>query len=149
MTLKFKKLNAEAIVPQNATDGSAGYDLHACIAAPVTIRAGETVKIGTGFAMALPNGDCAAFVYARSGLALKNGIVPSNCVGVIDSDYRGEIAVGIRNYSAEDFVVHSGDRIAQMVIAPVLHPQWCECDDLTDTARGERGFGSSGVSARN
>lgn len=145
MILRVKKLREGAIIPEHATEGSAGYDLHACMDEPVTIGAGETVRINTGLAMALPDELCAAFVYARSGLANKNGIVPANCVGVIDSDYRGEIAVGVRNYSAVPFVVSPGDRIAQMVIAPVLHPQWCECGELDDTERGESGFGSSGV----
>ncbi|RPF43115.1 deoxyuridine 5'-triphosphate nucleotidohydrolase [Hydrogenoanaerobacterium saccharovorans] len=145
MTLKIKKLREGAQIPQNATGGSAGYDLHACIDAPVTIAAGQTCKIGTGLAIALPNAECAAFVYARSGLGIKHGIVPANCVGVIDADYRGEIIVGLTNYSSQAFTVNPNDRIAQMVIAPVLHPKLEECTALDDTERGEGGFGSTGI----
>ncbi|WP_312643927.1 dUTP diphosphatase [Hydrogenoanaerobacterium sp.] len=145
MTLKIKKLRDGAHIPQNATDGSAGYDLHACIEEPITIEAGQTCKIGTGIAIALPDASCAAFVYARSGLGIKHGIVPANCVGVIDSDYRGEIIVGLINQSSAAFTINPHDRIAQMVIAPVLHPEIEECTELDDTNRGEGGFGSTGV----
>lgn len=144
MTVNVKKLREGAQMPRNATDGSAGYDLCACIEKPVVVQPGETVKIPTGFAMALPCADYAAFVYARSGLGIKHGIVPANCVGVIDSDYRGELIVGLINQSHNAFTINAGDRIAQMVIAPVLHVDLVECETLTETERGVGGFGSTG-----
>lgn len=145
MELRIKRLSEAAILPQNATPQSAGYDLHACISQPVTLLPGATEKIPTGLAISLPNGDCAAFLYARSGLAVKSGVAPANCVGVVDADYRGEIIVGLHNHSALPFTVQPGDRIAQMVIAPVLHPALVECAELDETQRGAGGFGSTGV----
>lgn len=147
MILNVKRLREGALIPHCATEQSAGYDLHACLSAPVTLSAGATEKIPTGIAIALPDGGCAAFIYARSGLAVKSGIAPANCVGVVDADYRGEIIVGLHNHSGEPFTVQPGDRIAQMVIAPVLHPAFVECAELDDTARGAGGFGSTGVCA--
>ncbi|MDD2955770.1 MAG: dUTP diphosphatase [Oscillospiraceae bacterium] len=143
MTLKIKKLRQKAAVPATATPGSAGYDLSACIDSPVEIPAGETRTIPTGIAIALPSRDWGAFVFARSGLGIKKGIVPGNCVGVIDSDYRGEILVGLHNHSAESYTVLPGDRIAQMILLPVGHFEVEECEDLEDTARGSGGFGST------
>lgn len=144
MVLQVKKLREGAQLPQNATAGSAGYDLHACLEVPVVLAPNEIVKIGTGIAIALPNDDCAAFIYARSGLGVKFGVVPANCVGVIDSDYRGEIIVGLQNHGSAAFTVNHGDRIAQLVIAPVLHPALEECGELAGTERGAGGFGSTG-----
>ena len=142
--MKIKKLSANAVMPKRATNGSAGCDLSACLTEPVTIAMGETAKIGTGIAIALPNSGCAAFIYARSGLGVKNGIVPANCVGVIDSDYRGELIVGLKNFGTEPFTIKHGERIAQMVIAPVYTPMFEESESLDETPRGENGFGSSG-----
>lgn len=102
------------------------------------IHPGQTVKIPTGIAIQLPSAGLAAFVYARSGLGTKHGIVPANCVGVIDSDYRGEIMVSLANHSDQNFAVSPGDRIAQLVVAPVLRPVWEETDSLEDTQRGAR-----------
>lgn len=142
-TLRIQRLRRDAVIPERATQGSVGYDLSACIDAPVTIAPQETARIGTGLAIALDQG-FAAFLYARSGLGVKSGIVPANCVGVVDSDYRGEIVVGLRNCSAMPFTVKNGDRIAQMVIAECALPQLLVCDALDDTPRGSGGFGSTG-----
>lgn len=144
MRLSVKKLRDGAEIPENATTGSAGYDLCACLDQSVVIAPGETCKVGTGIAIALPDENCAAFLYARSGLGVKHGIVPANCVGVIDADYRGEIIVGLTNHSQVAFTVNHRDRIAQMVIAPVFHPEVIECTELDDTERGAGGFGSTG-----
>ncbi len=144
MKLMVKKLREGAVLPKRATAGSAGHDLYALLDEPVTIRPGGLVKIPTGLAIALPSPDCAAFVYARSGLAIKFGIAPSNCVGVIDSDYRGELIVGLTNHSAQPYTIQNGERIAQMIIAPVIMPEIVECETLDDTERGEGGFGSTG-----
>ena len=145
MDLKVKKLRETAVLPKRATPGSAGSDLYACLEAPVLIKPGETQKIPTGIAIALPGPGYAAFLYARSGLGIKNGIVPANCVGVVDADYRGEIIIGLHNHSSEAFTVRPDDRIAQMVIAPVLLPEFVECGELGETERGVGGFGSTGL----
>lgn len=144
MKLCVKRLRDGAVLPMRATEGSAGHDLYALLDEPVTVRPGGLVRIPTGIAVALPCPDYAAFVYARSGLAIKFGIAPSNCVGVIDSDYRGEVIVGLTNHSSEPYTIQTGERIAQMIIAPVVLPEIVECDTLDDTARGAGGFGSTG-----
>ena len=144
MELKIKKLKENAKIPQRATNGSAGMDLYACIAESVTLAAGQLTVIPTGIAIELPDNTCAAFLYARSGLGVKHGICLSNGVGVIDSDYRGEVCVGLCNVSDKPYVIEPFERVAQMVIAPVLTPDITEVDELSDTARGEGGFGSSG-----
>lgn len=141
--LKLKRLRSSARIPANATPGSAGYDLCADLDSPVTIPARRMVKIPTGLAMAIEPG-YAGFVFARSGLGIKHGIVPANCVGVIDSDYRGEVIVGLYNHTDEPFVVEPGDRIAQLVLLPVHTPEIAECTELGETSRGEGGFGSTG-----
>lgn len=141
--LKIKRLRPSARIPQNATPGSAGYDLCADLDVPTAIPARRTVKIPTGLAMAIEPG-YAGFVFARSGLAIKRGIVPANCVGVIDSDYRGEVIVGLYNHTDEPFTVEPGDRIAQLVLLPVHTPEIEECAELGETSRGEGGFGSTG-----
>ena len=141
--LKLKRLRSSARIPANATPGRAGYDLCADLDSPVTIPARRTVKIPTGLAMAIEPG-YAGFVFARSGLGIKHGIVPANCVGVIDSDYRGEVIVGLYNHTDEPFVVEPGDRIAQLVLLPVHTPEIAECTELGETSRGEGGFGSTG-----
>ena len=143
--LKIQLLRPGAKPPRRATEGSAGYDLYACLEAPVTVEPGVTVKIPTGLAIDLGSPDRAAFVFARSGLAINHGIVPANCVGVIDSDYRGEVLVGLINQSSQPFTIHPGDRVAQLVILPVLTPDITLCDQLEDTQRGAGGFGSTGV----
>ena len=144
MELKIKKLKENAKIPQRATNGSAGMDLYACIAESVTLAPGQLTVIPTGIAIELPDNTCAAFLYARSGLGVKHGICLSNGVGVIDSDYRGEVCVGLCNVSGKPYVIEPFERVAQMVIAPVLTPDITEVDELSDTARGEGGFGSSG-----
>lgn len=147
LTIQFTTLRAGAKQPIQATPGSAGYDLFACLQAPVTILPSQTQLIPTGLAIQLPSAQFAAFLYARSGLAIKNGIVPANCVGVVDSDYRGEVCVGLHNLSHEPFTVEPGDRIAQMVIAPVQQVEFVPCESLEDSQRGVGGFGSTGISA--
>ena len=148
MELKFKALNPkigrEIPLPQFATPGSAGMDLRACIDRPVTIRAGERTVVPTGLAMALPSADYVALLFARSGLGIRKGVCLSNGVGVIDSDYRGEIGVGLVNLSQEAYTVQPGDRIAQLMVVPVERPTVSLVEDLDDTSRGSGGFGSTG-----
>ena len=141
--LPVMKLNEKAIMPERKTDGSVGYDISACIDDEITIMPGETCMTGSGLVIALEQG-YAAFLYARSGLGIKHGIVPGNCVGVIDSDYRGEVIVGLKNTSSIPFKVQNGDRIAQMVIAKCTLPEIVPCDELPETKRGAGGFGSTG-----
>ena len=142
--IQFTKLNPGAHVPVYGTEFAAGADLYACMTEPVTIPAGETAFIHTGIAMAIPTG-LVGLVYARSGLACKKGLSPANKVGVIDSDYRGEIMVALHNHSGEDIVVESGERVAQMVIAPYVFADYEETESLDETVRGEGGFGSTGT----
>ena len=144
MELKIKKLKENAKIPHRATNGSAGMDLYACIDKSVTLAPGQLAVIPTGIAIELPDNTCAAFLYARSGLGVKHGICLSNGVGVIDSDYRGEVCAGLCNVSDKPYVIEPFERVCQMVIAPVLTPDVVEVDELSDTARGEGGFGSSG-----
>ncbi len=143
--LKIKKLKENAIMPKRATSGSAGVDLYACIDEPITVKSGDLVKIPTGIAIELPSDNMAAFVFARSGLGINHGIAPSNAVGVVDSDYRGEICVGLTNHGTQPFVIEPQTRIAQLIVMPVLPLPILEVDDLSDTERGENGFGSSGT----
>ena len=144
MVLKIKKLKENAIIPKAATGGSAGMELYACIDSDITIKPKERVLISTGIAIALESADYVAYIYARSGLAVKHGITLSNCVGVVDSDYRGEVKVGLINLSEQEYTVTSGDRIAQLVIAPVIMPEVVESDTLDETERADGGFGSTG-----
>ena len=144
MELKIKKLKENAKIPHRATNGSAGMDLYAGIDESVTLAPGQLAVIPTGIAIELPDNTCAAFLYARSGLGVKHGICLSNGVGVIDSDYRGEVCAGLCNVSDKPYVIEPFERVAQMVIAPVLTPDIVEVNELSDTARGEGGFGSSG-----
>lgn len=144
MTLKIKKVREEAQLPINATLGAAGMDLYACTREPITLTPGCLTTIPTGIAIELPSAEYAAFVYARSGLGIKHGICLSNGVGVIDSDYRGEICVGLCNVSSTYYVIQPGERIAQMVIQPVAQPEIDETDMLSDTERGIGGLGSTG-----
>ena len=145
MELKIKKLKDNARIPKRATDGSAGMDLYACIPEVLTLAPQQLTVIPTGIAIELPDNTCAAFLYARSGLGVKHGICLSNGVGVIDSDYRGEICVGLCNVSGKPYTIEPNERVAQMVIAPVLTPAIVEVDELSDTARGAGGFGSTGT----
>ena len=149
MDLKIKavspKIGKDIPLPFYATPGSAAMDLHACIDGEVTIPAGGRRMIPTGLAIALPSPDYVALVYARSGLGIKHGVAPANCVGVIDSDYRGEIMVGLQNSGDSPFTVRPGDRIAQLMIAPVIRANLRMVDDLDETARGAGGFGSTGA----
>lgn len=144
MKLLIKKLNENAVVPARQTEFSAGYDLSACCDEPLTVKAGQTVKVHTGVAMEI-DGDknTVGLIYARSGIATKFGIAPANCVGVIDWDYRGELIVALHNSSENDFVINHGERIAQLVLAPVFTPGVEVVSELSDTARGEGGFGST------
>ena len=142
--LKIKKVKENAKVPHRATSGSAGLDLCACIDEPVTLEGGDTAVIPTGIAIALPSADYGAFVFPRSGIAVKHGIGLLNSVGVIDSDYRGEIMVGVINLVKEAYTIQPGERIAQMVIMPVSMMPVEEVAELDDTDRGAGGFGSTG-----
>jgi len=144
LTVKIKKLRENAVVPKRATEFSAGADLYACIDEPVTIAPSGLAKIPTGIAIELPRGDFAAFLFARSGLGVKHGITLSNSVGVVDSDYRGEICVGLCNVSDKPYTIQPNERIAQMVVMPVVLADFIQADELSDTQRGEGGFGSSG-----
>jgi dUTP pyrophosphatase len=144
MQLKIKKLDPRAELPVRGTQGSAGMDLRALLDAPVCVPAGGRVTIPTGIAIGLPSQDTVGLVYARSGLAVKNGLALSNGVGVIDSDYTGEIRVGMVNLSDTAYTIQPGERIAQLVIAPVLLPEIIEVDELEHTDRGAGGFGSTG-----
>ena len=142
--IKIKKVRENAKVPFRATAGSAGMDLYACIDEPVTLKKGEHAVIPTGIAAALPSNELCSFVFARSGLAVKHGITLTNCVGVIDSDYRGEICVSLINQYDEPYTVSPGERIAQLVVMPVAVLQPVEVEELDDTERGTGGFGSTG-----
>ncbi len=139
------KLGREIPLPSYATAGAAGMDLRACLDAPLTLRPGDRVPVPTGFAIALPGPEWVAYIFARSGLGIRNGVTLPNCVGVIDSDYRGEVQVALVNLSREEQTVHPGDRIAQMLVVPVAQAVLREVEALPDTARGAGGFGSTGV----
>lgn len=143
VNINLKKLNPKAIVPTYGTDFAAGADLYACIDSAVTVNPNETVFIGTGVAMEIPEG-YAGLIYARSGLACKKDLAPANKVGVVDPDYRGEFKVALHNHGTEPKVIEPGERIAQLVITPFLKASFHEVDELSDTVRGEGGFGSTG-----
>lgn len=141
--IHVKKLNPRAILPTYGSAEAAGADLYACLDAPVTVEPGETVWIPTGIALEVPKG-CAGLVYARSGLGTKRGLAPANKVGVVDSDYRGEIRVVLLNHGKTPQTIEPGERVAQFLITPVLTPEYAEAEELTDTGRGTGGFGSTG-----
>lgn len=141
--IPVKILRAGAKLPTYGSVEAAGADLYACLEADVTILPGQTAFIPTGFAMAVPK-NCAGLIYARSGMACKRGLAPANKVGVIDSDYRGEIIVALHNHGTVERTVVHGERIAQMVITPVLTLAYEIAESLEETARGEGGFGSTG-----
>ena len=141
--IKVKKLRPGAVLPTFGSAEAAGADLYACLEKQVEIAPGKTVFIPTGIAMALPKG-YVGLVYARSGLACKQDLAPANKVGVIDSDYRGEFMIALHNHGTETRVISHGDRVAQLVVTPILHPSYEEADTLDDTDRGTGGFGSTG-----
>lgn len=143
--IKFWDNNKQQKMPFYATSGSAGMDLTAVLDKPVTLKPLERALIPTGIAISLPSAEYGAFVFARSGLAVKKGITLSNAVGVIDSDYTGEIKVGLVNLSNEEYTVTDGERIAQLVILPVCQAQLILTDKLDETERGDGGFGSTGT----
>lgn len=142
--MNFKKLNDLAQTPTRGSDYAAGYDLYAATSYDIWIEPGQTVKIGTGIAIALPENTFGA-IFARSGLATKQGLRPANCVGVVDQDYRGEVIVAIHNDSNDSQMIPARARIAQLVILPFVSVDFEEVDDLDHTDRGAGGFGSTGV----
>lgn len=143
-TVPVKKLHPQAKLPTYGSEFAAGADLYACVEADITIAPGDTAVIPTGIAVEIPVG-YVGLVYARSGLACKKGLAPANKVGVIDCDYRGQILVALHNHGNVDRTVEPGMRIAQMVITPYLTVQYQEAETLSDTCRGEGGFGSTGA----
>lgn len=142
-TVRVKKLNPMAVLPTYGSAEAAGADLYACLEEAVTIQPGEVFWVPTGIALEVPRG-CAGLVYARSSMGAKRGLAPANKVGVIDSDYRGEIRVVLLNHSNQPQTLQPGERVAQFVITPVLQPMYEEVEELTDTCRGTGGFGSTG-----
>ena len=145
MELLIKRLDERAQLPEYKTAGAAAMDLHALLDAPLTIAPRQLVSVPTGLAIALPDENWVALILARSGLGIKHGISPSNGVGVIDSDYRGELKVGLTNFSDTPYTIQPGDRFAQLMILPVMQAKLTEVDDLPKTCRGAGGFGSTGV----
>lgn len=141
--IAVKKLREGAILPTFGSPEAAGADLYACLEQDVTIAPGETAFIPTGLAMELPRG-YAGLIYARSGLACKRGLAPANKVGVVDCDYRGEFVVALHNHGAQAQTISTGERIAQLVVTPVLIPEYIEVESLSETQRGAGGFGSTG-----
>lgn len=142
--IKFLENNNEKQLPFYATNGSAGMDLKACLKNDIVLKPLERALIPTGIAISLPSPRYGAFIFARSGLASKKGITLANCVGVVDSDYTGEIKVALVNLSNEDYTVTNGERIAQMVIMEVCKANFAVCEQLDETDRGSGGFGSTG-----
>ena len=142
-TVRVKKLHPNAKLPTYGSACAAGADLYACLDEPVTIAPGETAFIPTGIALEVPAG-CAGLVFARSSLGAKRGLAPANKVGVVDSDYRGEVRVVLFNHSQEPQTIEPGERVAQFVITPVVTPVYVEAEELQDTDRGTGGFGSTG-----
>ena len=143
MKIEIKKLNENAVIPTRGSQQAAGYDLYAATTEPITIKPHETVKVGTGLAIAVPDGYFGA-IFARSGLAAKQGLRPANCVGVADSDYRGEYIVALHNDTDMERTIEPKERIAQLVVMPYLAVEFEEVDTLSETERGEGGFGSTG-----
>lgn len=142
-TIRVKKLHPNAILPTYGSAEAAGADLYACLDETVTIAPGDVYWVPTGIALEVPRG-CAGLVYARSSLGAKRGLAPANKVGVVDSDYRGEIKVVLLNHSKQPQILEPGERVAQFVITPVLAPAYEEVEELSDTSRGTGGFGSTG-----
>lgn len=144
MELKIKLLSPKAVMPKYATPGSAAMDLSACMDEAVTLAPGQRALIPTGIAISLPSPQYVALVFVRSSMGIKYGIGQSNGVGVIDSDYRGEIRVGLTNLSDVPYTVQPGDRVAQLAIMPVAQVQPVQVEELDETDRGAGGFGSTG-----
>lgn len=144
MTVKFVKLKDNAIVPTYGTEFSAGADLYALPDSAIKIDAGETVLIHTGIAMQIPD-DYVGMIFARSGISTKRGLAPANKVGVIDSDYRGEIMVALHNHSDKTQEIAAGERVAQLVIMPYITAEFVESETLQETERATGGFGSTGT----
>ncbi len=142
--IRVKRVDDRAMLPTYGSTEAAGADLYACLSEPVTIAPGADAWIPTGIAIEVPKG-CAGLIYARSGIACKRGLAPANKVGVIDSDYRGPIIVVLHNHGDRAQTISHGERIAQMVITPVVTPPYVESQDLSGSSRGEKGFGSTGV----
>lgn len=142
MKINIKKMNPKAIIPTRGSDAAAGYDLYACLDEPVSIPPFVTVKIDTGLSFELPEGYFAG-IYARSGLATKQGLRPANCVGICDSDYRGNYIVPLYNDSGEIRTINPGDRIAQVILHRFEPMEFTEVNNLSDTERGTGGFGST------
>ena len=142
--VKYKKLDSRAVVPQYATPGAAAADLCALLDAPLTLAPMQRTLVPTGLAIELPDAGCVALVYARSGLSIKHGLCMANGVGVIDSDYRGELRVPMVNLSDTPYTIQPGERVAQLCIAPVWQAAFTAADALSDTDRGAGGFGSTG-----
>ena len=145
MKIEVKKLNKNAKLPYRATAGSAGADLFACIERDIVIESGQRVLISTGIAVEIPENGYGGFVFARSSVASRYGVSLSNCVGVIDSDYRGEVKIPIINHGQDAYTVKNGDRIAQLMFMPVYQAAFLPVDELDETERGTGGFGSTGV----
>lgn len=143
MNINIKKLKENAIIPTRGSEYAAGMDLYACIDNPINIPAHCTEKIPTGLSIEIPEGYFGG-IFARSGLATKQGLRPANCVGVCDSDYRGEYIVALHNDTKEAKLVKPGERIAQLVVMPYLSVEFTQVDELPDTKRGAGGFGSTG-----
>ena len=141
--IRIKRLREGAQIPTYGTEYSAGADLYACLDASASIAPGQTVKIPTGIALELPEGT-AGLVFARSSLGTKRGLAPANKVGVIDSDYRGELMVMLHNHGTETQTIAHGERVAQLLVVPVFTPGFVEAEELSDTDRGAGGFGSTG-----
>lgn len=144
MEINIKLLNENAKVPTRGSEYAAGYDLYAATAESIDIAPHSTVKIGTGISVELPNGTFGA-IFARSGLATKKGLRPANCVGVCDSDYRGEYIVAIHNDTDEMMTIAAGERIAQLIVMPFVAVEFNTVEELTETQRGDGGFGSTGT----
>ena len=144
MQVRVVRVDSKGILPTYGSAEAAGADLYACLDAPIVVAPGKTAWVPTGIALEVPKG-CAGLIYARSGMAAKRGLAPANKVGVIDSDYRGEIKVVILNHGDVEQTIEPGERIAQFVITPVLTPEYVFAEELTDTQRGEGGFGSTGM----
>lgn len=141
--IKVKKLNEFAKLPTRGSEYAAGYDLYAATNQILDIAPHSTIKVGTGLSFELPEGTFAA-IYARSGIATKRGLRPANCVGVIDSDYRGPVIVALHNDTDEMQSIEPGERIAQMILLPYIEMKFYETEELSDTSRGDSGFGASG-----
>lgn len=144
VTVKYKALDPRAKVPAYATSGAAAADLHAVLDEPLTVQPMQRILVPTGLAIELPSAQTVALVYARSGLSIKHGLCMANGVGVIDSDYRGELRVPMINLGTEAYTIQPGERVAQLCIAPVFTAAFVPADTLGDTDRGEGGFGSTG-----